>query len=121
MNYHKTLYVARIWVMAIAATYYSTPASLATDAAVQKVPTQFPLAIVCWNQRTEGWLYAYLAGVAKDGTATYIPQGGKGSGTVTANGPVMASKHRPTVYDCFGKTIDELRSMGRAIEAEQKR
>ncbi|MBY5344868.1 hypothetical protein E0H35_20135 [Rhizobium leguminosarum bv. viciae] len=85
------------------------------------VPTAFPLGIVCWNAQNQVWGTGYLATIEKEGTATYMPLGGKLSAKVNANGMVEPPKNRPMAFDCFGKTIDELRAMGRVIELQTKR
>ena len=67
---------AGFWFMAIMAIVGSAPASLAMDSGAPKVPTEYPLAIVCWNQQTEVWGLGYLANIGKAGTATYMGHGG---------------------------------------------
>jgi len=38
---------------------------------------------------------------------------------VNAKGVVEAPSNRPAVLDCFGKTLDQLRSIGRVIELKR--
>jgi len=38
----------------------------------QKVPPEFPVAVICWNQKTQTWRTGYLHTIEADGTATYL-------------------------------------------------
>jgi len=92
--------------------------TLATRTVAQTVPSGLPLAIMCWNQGTKQWIVGYLATVKEDGTATY--RAGQLSGTVNAKTHVVESPdNRPAVLDCFGKTLEQLRSSGRVIELQR--
>jgi hypothetical protein len=94
--------------------------TLATRTVAQTVPSGLPLAIMCWNQASKHWIVGYLATVKVDGTATY--RAGQLSGTVNAKTHVVeAPDNRPAVLDCFGKTLDQLRSSGRLIELQRAR
>jgi hypothetical protein len=95
--------------------------TLATEAVAQTVPANFPLAIICWNERTQGWAVGYLTTVNRDGSATYMPPGGNLAARVNARGVVDPPRNRPAVFDCGGKNLDELRAMGRVIEFQHAR
>ena len=41
--------------------------------------------------------------------------------TVNAKGVVVTPTDRPAILDCFGKTVDELRAMGRVMDFQVKR
>jgi hypothetical protein len=58
--------------------------------------------------------------VTKDGDAIYISPDGRLTTTVTAKGIVAAPTSRPGGLDCYGKTVDELRSSGRTLEFQHK-
>jgi hypothetical protein len=91
--------------------------TLATESAIaQKVPPELPLAIVCWNEQTKTWVVGNLSTIKEDGTATYVGASGRLSVTVNAKGIVEAPSNRPAVIDCFSKTLDQLRAVGRVIE-----
>ncbi|TAU72128.1 hypothetical protein [Rhizobium leguminosarum] len=98
----------------------SAQVTWATETA-PNVPTGFPLGILCWNTQNQLWGVSYLATVDKDGTATYMPSSGKLAAKVNAKGMVEPPQNRPAAFDCFGKTIDELRAIGRVIELQPKR
>jgi hypothetical protein len=95
--------------------------TLATESVAQSVPPDLPLAIICWNEGTQVWGIAYLAQVRKDGSATYLPPTGQLAATVNAKRMVEPPQNRPAVFDCFGKTLDELRAIGRIIEFQRTR
>jgi len=95
---------------------------LATESAnAQKVPPELPLAITCWNQQNQTWRVGYLQSIKEDGTATYVTPDGRLSNTVNAKGVVEPPTNRPAAIDCYGKTLDQLRSMGRVIEPQRTR
>ena len=50
------------------------------------------------------------------GYATYVGANGRLSDTVNAKGVVEPPSNRPVAIDCYGKTLDQLRSVGRVIE-----
>lgn len=61
----------------------------------------------------------YLYRVKKNGDAIYIAPDGKLGATVTAKGVVVAPTNRPAGADCYGKSLDELRSNGRTMEFQR--
>jgi hypothetical protein len=92
-------------------------APLATGAVAQrKAPSELPLAIFCWSEPTKTWVVGNLSTVKEDGTATYVGSNGRLSGTVTAKGVVEPPSNRPAAVDCYGKSLDDLRALGRLIE-----
>ena len=95
--------------------------SLAAESVAQTVPATFPLGIICWNERTQGWAVGYLATVSRDGSATYMPPGGQLAARVNSRGIVEPPRNRPATFDCGGKSLDELRAMGRIIELQNQR
>ena len=90
--------------------------SLAGGAAAQSAPPDFPLAILCFVEKTQTWNVGYLREVGEDGSAIYSPLSGSLSVTVNADGLVEPPSDRPAVVDCHGKTLDELRAAGRLAE-----
>jgi hypothetical protein len=95
---------------------------LATESAnAQQVPPELQLAIFCWSEQTKTWVVANLSTIKVNGTATYVGANGRLSGTVNAKGVVEPPSNRPVAIDCFGKTLDQLRSMGRVIESQRTR
>ena len=110
--------ISFISITAIGASVFVT---LTTESVAQAVPTDLPLGFMCWNERTQSWGVAYLAGAEKDGTATYMPPGGRLSATLNTKRIVEAPRDRPANFDCYGKTVDELRAMGRVIEIQRTR
>ena len=93
--------------------------TLATEAVAQVVPPNLPAAIICYAQADQSWRLGYLFRVNKDGAATYITPNGNLSATVNAKGLVAAPTNRPAGVDCYGKTLDELRSLGRVMEFQR--
>jgi hypothetical protein len=91
------------------------------SAIAQKIPPELPLAITCWGEQTKTWVVGHLATIKEDGTATYIGPNGRLSGTVNAKGVVEPPSNRPVAIDCYGKTLDQLRAMGRLIEIQRTR
>jgi hypothetical protein len=63
----------------------------------------------------------YLSTIKEDGSATYVGSTGQLSSTVNAKGVVEAPSNRPATIDCFGKTLDQLRAIGRLIEFQRAR
>jgi hypothetical protein len=92
---------------------------LVTGAVAQTVPPNLPAAIMCYAQADQSWRVGYLYRVNKNGEAMYISPDGKLSGTVNAKGVVEAPTNRPAGVDCYGKTLDELRSTGRTMEFQR--
>ncbi len=95
--------------------------TLATGAVAQKLPPEMPLAVICWNEQTKTWVVGNLSTIKEDGTATYMGTSGRLSATVNSKGVVEPPSNRPVQLDCFGKTLDQLRVMGRVIEFQRTR
>jgi hypothetical protein len=95
--------------------------TLATGSVAQKAPPEMPLAVVCWNERSNIWVVGNLSTIKEDGTATYMGTDGRLSARVNAKGVVEPPSNRPANLDCFGKTIDQLRAMGRVSEFQRTR
>jgi hypothetical protein len=93
--------------------------TLATGAVAQTVPPNLPAAIMCYAEADQSWRVGYLYRVHKNGDAIYIAPDGKLSATVNAKGVVVAPTDRPAGVDCYGKTLDELRSNGRVMEFQR--
>ena len=110
--------ISSVTITAIGASVF---VSLTRETFAEAVPPDLPLGFICWNEKTQSWGVAYLAVAEKDGTATYMPPGGRMSATVNTKRMVEPPKNRPANFDCFGKTIDELRAMGRVIELQRTR
>ena len=99
----------------------STLVALAAGAVAQTVPPNLPAAIICYAQADQSWRIGYLFRVSKTGDATYMTPDGRLSATVNAKGVVAAPTNRPAGVDCYGKTLDELRSNGRVLEFQRAR
>ena len=82
--------------------------TLATGSVAQTLSPNLPLAIICFNDKTQTWRIGYLDAVSPDGSATYVA-GGLWA-TVNAKGLVQPPSNRSAGVDCFGKTLDELRA-----------
>jgi hypothetical protein len=93
--------------------------TLTTGAVAQTVPPNLAAAIICYAQSDQSWRVGYLQKVNKNGDAMYISADGKLGATVTAKGVVEAPTNRPAGVDCYGKTLDELRSNGRVMEFQR--
>ena len=94
--------------------------ALATAAVAQTFPSNFPMAIACSRPQDQSWHIGYISAVNANGDATYIAAG-RLTATVNAKGVVVAPTDRPAALDCFGKTVDELRAMGRVMDFQLKR
>jgi hypothetical protein len=94
----------------------SVLAALATGAMAQKAPPELPVAIMCWNEKTKIWVVGHLSTVKEDGSASYV---GRLSGTVNSKGFVEPPSNRPVAIDCYGKTLEQLRAMGRLVEVRR--
>ena len=91
--------------------------TLVTQTAAQTLaPPNLPAAIMCYAEPHQSWRVGYLYKVNKNGDAEYISANGKLSATLNAKGVVEAPTNRPAGVDCYGKTLDELRSKGRVME-----
>jgi hypothetical protein len=93
--------------------------AVATGAVAQTVPPNLPAAIICYAESDQSWRVGYLFRVNKNGDMTYISPDGRLSATVNAKGIVAAPTNRPAGVDCYGKTLDELRSSGRIMEFQR--
>jgi len=93
--------------------------ALATGAVAQAIPPNLPAAIMCYAQADQSWRVGYLFRVNKNGDAIYIAPDGRLSATVDAKGVVAAPTNRPAGLDCYGKSLDELRSNGRVMEFQR--
>jgi hypothetical protein len=90
--------------------------ALATSVEAQQVPPDLPAAIICYAEADQSWRIGYLYRVSGDGTAVYMAPNGSLAATLDANGVLLKPKDRPAGLDCYGKTLDELRSSGRVME-----
>jgi hypothetical protein len=87
-------------------------ATLATASVAQTLPPDIPLGIVCYSQQSRTWTVGYLNTVNENGTATYR---GQHVATLNAERVLVPPKGRAAVIDCYGKSLDQLRAMGRLI------
>ncbi|OYX97494.1 MAG: hypothetical protein B7Y80_19385 [Hyphomicrobium sp. 32-62-53] len=71
------------------------------------------MAILCYAEADQSWRVGHLHRVDKNGDAIFLSADGRLSATVNADGVVLKPKDRPATLDCYGKTLDELRSTGR--------
>jgi hypothetical protein len=72
----------------------------------------FPLVVVCKTRDT--YHIFQLSRVTKDGTATYVASE-RIAGTITLNGRAKAVGNK-LGGDCLGKTLEELRASGQALD-----
>jgi hypothetical protein len=93
--------------------------TLVTGAVAQTVPPNLPAAIICYAQSDQSWRVGYLDRVNKNGDSEYLAANGRIGATVNAKGIVEAPTNRPAGLDCYGKTLDELRSNGRIMEFQR--
>ena len=54
--------------------------TLATGSVAQTLSPNLPLAIICFNEKTQTWRIGYLDVAAPDGPATYVAGGSLGYG-----------------------------------------
>ena len=94
-------------------------ATLATSTVAQTFPSNLPMAITC-SDPTKGWRIGYIIGVNANGDAIYMGAG-RLTATVNAKGVVLAPSSRPAALDSYGKTVDELRAMGRVMDFQRAR
>ena len=92
---------------------------LATATIAQTVPPTLPAAIICYAQADQSWRVGYLYTINKNGDAMYIAPNGKLAAMVDAKGVVVAPTNRPPGVDCYGKTLDELRSNSRLLDFQR--
>ena len=95
--------------------------TLATPTTAQTFPTNLPMAITCYNPPDKSWHVGRLSSVRASGDAIYMAANGRLSATVNSKGLVVSPTDRPTSLDCYGKTLDELRAMGRLMDFQFKR
>jgi hypothetical protein len=93
--------------------------TLATGTTAQTAPPNFPMALMCYFSENQTWLVGYLYRVKKDGDAIYLGAGGRLSARVNAKGVVVAPTNRLASSECSGKTLEELRSNGQAIDFQR--
>jgi hypothetical protein len=90
--------------------------AFASGAFAQTVPPNLPAAIICYAKADQSWRVGYLSRVNKNGDRIYTAPDGRLSATVNAKGIVEPPSNRPAGLDCYGQTLDELRSSGRIME-----
>jgi hypothetical protein len=95
--------------------------SLSSGAVAQTVPPDLPAAIICYAPADQSWRVGYLGRVNNNGSSIYIAADGRLSATINAKGVVVPPTNRPSGLDCYGKTLDELRSSGRILEFQRSR
>jgi hypothetical protein len=93
----------------------------ATQTVAQTVPPNLPAAIMCYAEADQSWRVGYLFKVNKNGDAEYVSANGRLSATINAKGIVEAPTNRPAGVDCYGKTLAELRTNGRAMDFQPKK
>ena len=111
--------VFRIPRPTLAAIVVISLVSLPAGATAQPALPNLPSAIMCYAQADQSWRVGYLFRVNKNGDAIYITPDGRLSAMVNAKGVVAAPTNRPVGLDCYGKTLDELRSIGRIMEFQR--
>ena len=107
----------RLALVAVAGIFLT----VATGAVAQTVPPNLAAAIICYAQADQSWRVGYLFRINKNGDAAYITPDGRLSAMVNAKGVVAAPTNRPAGVDCYGKTLDDLRSNGRVLEFQRSR
>jgi len=108
------------WQLALVAVLGVLGTSV-TGAIAQTAPPNLPAAIICYAQADQSWRVGYLHRVNKNGDAMYTSLVGNLNATINAKGVVVAPTNRPAGVDCYGKTLDELRSDGRVLEFQRTR
>jgi hypothetical protein len=93
--------------------------ALGAEALAEAVPPNLPAAVICYAPADQSWRVGYLYRIKKDGDAMYLTPDGKLSMIVDAKGVAVAPDNRPAGADCYGKTLDELRSSGRTMEFQR--
>jgi hypothetical protein len=92
--------------------------TLTTATVAQTVPN-VPIAVICYAQQEKEWRVGYLYRVTDSGDAMYLSPTGKLGATINAKGVVVVPTNRPAGLDCYGKTLEELRSSGRVMEFQR--
>lgn len=90
----------------------------ATATVAQTIPN-VPIAVFCYAQQEKEWRVGYLYRVTENGDAMYLSANGKLGATINAKGVVQMPTNRPAGLDCYGKTLDELRSSGRVMDFQR--
>jgi hypothetical protein len=90
--------------------------SFTTIVQAQTAPPNLPAAIMCYAAADQSWRIGYLYKINNDGSAIYMAPNGNLAATLDAKGVLLEPKDRPAGLDCYGKTLDELRSNGRVME-----
>ena len=93
--------------------------TLATGTVAQTAPPNLPAAIICYSEPDQSWRVGYLYRVNKNGDARYLSPDGRQGAMLNAKGIVEAPAGRVANLDCYGKTLDELRSNGRIMEFQR--
>ena len=93
--------------------------SLATATAAQTFPPNRPTAITCYVPQDQSWRVVYLHKIHANGDAIYMTVDGKLASTLNAKGIVEMPTDRSATADCYGKTLDELRTNGRVLEFQR--
>ena len=93
--------------------------TLATGTIAQTVPPNLPAAVICYAKADQSWRVGYLHRVNKNGDAMYLTPDGRLAATVDAKGVVAVPTNRQAGVDCYGKTLDELRSSGRIMDFQR--
>ncbi len=83
-------------------------------AVAQTALANYPLAIMCRGEQIAR--VGYLYEIKRDGSATYITPDGRLSVTLNANGVLEKPPNRAAAGDCYGKTVDQLRTNGNVID-----
>ena len=95
--------------------------ALTTATVAETLPPNYPIAITCYAPGDQSWRVGYLSKVQANGDALYQRGDGRLSATVNAKGIVEAPTDRPALLDYYGKTVDELRAMGRVLDIQPAR
>jgi hypothetical protein len=72
-----------------------------------------------YAQADQSWRIGHLSRVNKNGDGIYVAADGRLSAMLNAKGLVMPPTNRPAGLDCYGKTLEDLRSSGRVMEFER--
>ncbi|MBR0703060.1 hypothetical protein JQ599_24355 [Bradyrhizobium diazoefficiens] len=94
-------------------------AMIPTASVAQTFPQDIPMGIICWSQNAKTWVVGYIHTVKENGEAVYQGQGGRLNATLNAARVIATPSDRPAGLDCFGKTLDQLRAMGRLIPLQR--
>jgi hypothetical protein len=92
--------------------------ALTTTSVAQTLPSDIPLGIVCYNQKSQTWVMGYLNTFKENGIATYRGPT-HGVANLNADRILVPPTDRVTALDCYGKSLDQLRDMGRLIPVQR--